>query len=312
MSFLNMLREARFSPSAAFQQFALQYPKTKNEIHAFVEGRDDPSFYLSFILRVVPDINKIHLYRCKNKRGVYDAYSKAMPLVKKPSFVLFFVDKDHSDLIGENYETAPNIYVTDLYSIENYVVSEAMFRRIWEDFFNTSNFMLDYDTVASKFKKELNRFYEYALPLSAWIVFNRRKGLKPNVNNVKLNEIYTFNQDLTIQFSSIKDLFAHLDRVCGINCAEDLTTVLPLIISELAKMDPKKHIRGKYELWFFIKFIEKMIVVLKDTCTQDNESFKVRTQIGEANAVEILGPRVQMPESLKDFFQSNGLVPLET
>src|SRR5258708_5379456 len=216
MTFLADLRESRRSPSAAYQQFALQYPKTSEDLHAFLEGRDDPSFYFSFLLRVVSDSKKIHMYKCNSKNGVYEAYSKVMRLVQKSSFVLFFVDKDHSDLIGEVHANALNIYVTDFYSIENYIVSEEMLHRVWEDFFNSINLSIEYDAVASKFRSELERFYRLILPLSAWIVFNRRRGLRPNVNNVKLNQLYSFNKDLTLDSVSMTDLLAHLEQVCGI------------------------------------------------------------------------------------------------
>lgn len=304
MSFLEDLREARRSPSAAYQQFALKYPKTSEDIHAFLEGRDDPSFYLSFLLRVVSDINKIHLYRCNNKSGVYDAYSKVMRLAKQSSFVLFFVDKDHSDLIGEKHQTASNIYVTDFYSIENYIVTEEMLHRVWEDFFSSINLSLDYDSVASKFRNELEQYYRLILPLSAWIVFNRRRGLRPNINNVKLGQLYAFNKELTVETVSMADLLAHLEQVCGIECPSDLSSELPNVMNELQNIEPKRHIRGKYELWFFIKFIEQLIITLKN---ENGSSIKIRTQIGEANAVEILGPRVQMPSSLHNFFVQNGL-----
>ena len=174
MSFLDTLREARRNPLVAYQQFVLHYHRTLNDIHAFVEGRDDPSFYLTFLRQVAQhNLSEIHVYRCNTKKGVYEAHSKVMPVVRGPSFVLFFVDKDHSDLTGEAYETAHNVYVTDFYSIENYLVSEEMFKRVWEDFLNPANLSIDYLTIASKFRDEINRFYKYALPLSAWIAATR-------------------------------------------------------------------------------------------------------------------------------------------
>lgn len=310
MSFLDSLREARQSPAAAYQQFVLKYPKTVEDIHAFFEGRDDPSFYLSFLLQVVSDISKIHIYRCNNKQGVYETYKKAMRLTKKPSHVLFFVDKDHSDLMGEVYETAVNIYVTDFYSIENYVVSEAMFRRVWEDFFNIINLTIDYEVIVSKFREELQRFYKFALPLSAWILFNKRKGLKPNLNNVKLSELYTFGQDLTLQTASTLKIINHLDRVCGIDCPNEPPFEFLLLMNELETIEPKRYIRGKYELWFFVKFIEKLILALNAETNNKNPAVKIRTQISESNAIEILGPRVQLPQSLRNFFRENGLSPV--
>ncbi len=56
-----------------------------------------------------------------------------------------------------------------------------------------------------------------------------------------------------------------------------------------------------------IQFIEKLIIALQTDDAHCSKSVKVRTQISEANAVEILGPRVQMPMSLQEFFRKNGL-----
>ena len=117
--------------------------------------------------------------------------------------------------------------------------------------------------------------------------------------------MYKFSEDLTLQAQPLTDLVSHLENVCGINSIDDVNSELSLVINELVNIEPKKYIRGKYELWFFIKFIEKMVFVLQSTT---GESFKVRTQIGEANAVEILAPRVQMPKSIENFLQQNGLL----
>lgn len=309
MSFLDELRASRGSSGAAYLEFIENHSKTQRDIHIFLEGRDDPSFYLTFLQKIVPNIQKIRVYRCSNKEGVLYAHQKVARYIKYGSRVLFFVDKDHSDFVSEKKPNAPNIYVTDFYSIENYIVTEDMLRRIWYDFFDITTRDADIESIIGKFKCEQERFYYSMLPLSAWIILNRRRGLKPNLNNVKLSELYVFDTDLILQTKcEFSESLTYIERVCDVDHIHDLQESLPEVIDELKPIEPKKYVRGKYDLWFLCTFIEKLKVTLNDVSKSTGQSFKVRTQIGVENAVEVLGPRVQIPQSLQDFFSNNGLI----
>src|SRR5438093_13753779 len=120
------LRNERENPRAAFHLFLLNDSKSPKGVHVFVEGHDDISFYINFIHNSVVDPNDVYPpYMCGDKEGVYKAYSLIMnsnPL----GTTLFFVEKDSSDILNEEWTQAPNIYVTDFYSIESYLVSSNM------------------------------------------------------------------------------------------------------------------------------------------------------------------------------------------
>jgi hypothetical protein len=125
MTFLDELKRARISPISVYHQFLLKNHSSPDGVHVFFEGDADFSFYTGFLHRFIPSSKRLFPYRCGSKANVYDTHSKVMSAPPK-GIVLFFVDKDFSDILNENYPAADNIYVTDYYSVENYVVTEDM------------------------------------------------------------------------------------------------------------------------------------------------------------------------------------------
>jgi hypothetical protein len=305
MSFLDELRQQRESPATAFHLFLLQYPKSINGIHSFFEGQEDCSFYSGFLLRFISDQKYFHIYKCGSKNGVYETHGKITHLGKPQIITLFFVDKDFSDILDENYEKSENIFVTDYYSIENYLVDEQMLRRIWDELFHLRNIALSFETIVERFRQELKRFYDLFLPITAWIIHSRRNQNRPNVNNVKLAQICSLDDDLTLQCAEFDESMKAMERMCGVETSADFSMMISTIITDLISLEPKKYIRGKFELWFFVKFIEKIEEVLRKSILDRGGSLRVSTKIGESNAVEILGPRARIPSSLETFLRNN-------
>ena len=311
MSFLDVLRGARESPSSAYQLFLLEYPKSKEEVHAFFEGHDDSSFYSGFLLRFVSDPKMIHIYKCGNKVGVYETYVKVIKFAKPNSPVLFFVDRDYSDFLGEKYTNSEKIFVTDFYSIENYLVTDDTLRTVWYDLFNFTNVSVDFEPIRIKFNDELHNFYRYLLPYSAWIIFTMRNGMHPNINNITLSKAFVISEDLTIQLIVDNGFITFLEKTCGVKTPQTFDAALPELVKELSQFEPKSYVRGKFELWFFVKFIGKLADILKRKVLVSNQSIKISIQMGEENAIEILGPRVQIPQSLKIFLEKNLMTLLQ-
>jgi hypothetical protein len=308
MTFLDELKRARLSPISIYQQFLLKNHSSSSDcVHVFFEGHGDFSFYTGFLRRFAPHPNCLHSYKCGNKANVYATYSKIM-LASPKGKVLFFVDKDFSDILNENYPTAENIYVTDYYSIENYLVSEDMLVRIWEETFHFPNALMDVGSTREKFLQELERFYIFMLPISAWIICLRRRGLSLNLNNVRLARLLSINSDLTIEIRremKFPGEFNYLEQMCGITTPSECWADFDLTVKELAKLNPKIYIRGKFELWFLVKFVERLLEVLQRAISDAGGNISVKTQINEDNAIEVLGPRLQIPPSLEKFLLQN-------
>jgi hypothetical protein len=307
MRFIDGLRHERESPTAAYHQFLLNASKFPRDVHAFFEGQDDASFYTNFLRRFTSNPEGVHTYRCGNKRGVYEAHSKVKN-IRREERALFFVDKDLSDILNEDWEDASNIYVTDYYSIENYLVSEDTLFRVWTELFHFMNVTLDFSEIhLEKFQKELERFYQLVLPITAWIVYLRREEKRPNVNNISFPRFFYFGNDLTLQKSEeLKQLgeIKLLEQICREERPAGWLEESPTIMKELSALTPKTYIKGKLELCFFLRFVEKLRRVLDDSISGSGR-VGVRTQLTEDNAIEILGPRLIIPHTLEEFLRRN-------
>jgi len=304
MGFLEDLKDAA-NPADAYLAFIKAYPSKENKIHAFFEGEDDFSFYPQFIKAVLENDYPIEKYDCGGKAKVYELYSKVMSRVNEKIQVLFFVDKDHSDLIKENYITSDKIYVTNYYSIENFLVTESILYSVCEEIYHIKNSDPRLELIIEKFRKELNKYYLLILPIIAWIVYTRRTGKKVNLNNVDLKKIFYFNDDLEIVRKSpekYNSRLEYLDISCNVSTPKAVWRDILSVARELSLLQPKVHLRGKFELWFLVEFLTKL-----KTCKDSSGKslFKASTQINMGNAVEILGPRASCPASLNSFLIFN-------
>jgi len=303
MSFVDVLRTARTSAATVYQQFLIDNPKWFNHVFAFLEGHDDPSFYFRPLTEYLPNPKTLHFYKCGNKREVYATYEKISRRGDVQNITLFFVDKDLSDILMETYPESQNIYVTDYYSIENYVVEEYIVSAsIIETFhlqYNSVN--LDPNSLVSIFLRERVKFYEIMRPLMAWIIYCRRNGYQPQLDNIDLNRIFTWSNNVEIfQSPNMVNLYQHLEECCQIEIGTTDDNSVSLIEKEISLLEAKTYIRGKFELWFLVKFLDKLILALGRT-----EKLKVRTRISETTALSILGPRARVPLSLYNFIERN-------
>jgi len=125
MDFLSEITQEA-DESGAYQEFLLYYKHKGKTLHLFFEGKDDPSFYSGFINEIIiNDLSPHNTYICYShicgdKYKVYEMYVKITNRFTK-SRCLFFVDKDFSDYLEQNYPYDEHIYVTDFYSIENFL-----------------------------------------------------------------------------------------------------------------------------------------------------------------------------------------------
>ncbi len=311
------LRRERENPHAALQLFLLNDAKVPSGVHAFVEGHDDLSFYMNFIRISVADPDCVYpLYICGNKAGVYKAHHLIMKASPRGT-TLFFVDKDLSDILGEQWAQACNIYVTDYYSIENYLVSDDMLSRVWTELFHFTHMIVSFnETCRNKFQAALEQLYQFMLHVTAWGIYLRQKGQRPNMKNVRFTKFFVFAEDLTLEKSAEARRVGDtklFESVCGAPVTIDTQAEFDAIIAHLTLLPPKVYVYGKLELEFFVEFVKKLVEYLwgyisglQINAGQERQgSVQVLTQLSERNAVEVLGPRVSMPVSLRQFLQEN-------
>lgn len=297
MNFADQLRDAR-EPGDAYLQFIKDYKEHQKTVHFFFEGNDDVSFYNHFIKQMLPQNYYDFKYICGGKQKVYMLYEKVIERVSNKSRTLFFVDKDLSNFIDEVLPKYQNLYVTDYYSIENFIVTATMFRRVCEDFYHITDSTQLAD-IENQFEQEWQTFCRYLLPIISWIIYLKKQKYQPNSNNLQIKNLFKLTNDLKIVKIMYKKLF-YLEKQCSVETPKNCWIQIRKIVYHLKKYEAKQYIRGKYELWFFVTFLNKL-TNLRDS--EGKSIFKTRTQITIENAVEILAPRVLCPQSLKDFLE---------
>lgn len=302
MDFLSRLNASRDSSISTYHVFLLQYKSGADDVHVFVEGHDDISFYTHLIRRYIAPNRRIFMHECGNKRSVYETHQNIDRNIGTRKGQLFFVDKDLSDILGESYPSEMNIFVTEHYSIENYLVSEEMLFDVWNELFRFKETRVDFEIVREKFHEELRKFHEVAQSITVWIILVRRSGYRPSLDNIAFSKICFFDNEISFKVREVAvgaNLVPLLEGLCKLTTPSEYSVTVSAIQMELSGMNPKSYIRGKFELWFFVNFVERLLKSLEDI------GVKTKTQINESNAIEVLGPRLRPPSHLEEFIKSN-------
>lgn len=303
MSFLDILREEGTSSATTYLEFLLDDAKYSEHIFMFFEGHDDPAFYCPHFRRYLKNPETIHIFKCGRKQNVYDTFNKINLRPEKKNITLFFVDKDLSDILNEKYPEYTSIYVTDYYSIENYVVNKEMLLITINDIFrfDYQSQRIDYDVLSNIFHKSLLYFHDQMTIITIWSIYAIKNGFSPHINNINLSKIFVFNEGLELKkIDNSLILEDYLKSTCKVDNIIIEPTNINDIALHLSKFDPKVYIKGKYELWFLVKFINKLIDILIKT-----KKLRVRTTINEEAAIEFFGPRLNTPTSLIEFIHDN-------
>ena len=253
MSFTELLRSVRTSRVTVLHKFLTSYDPNSQRVYAFVEGNPDQAFYRAQIQKYLTDGRDVYLYNCEGKQAVYDTYRDV--LVRHPACTraLFFVDKDVDDLIGRQWPTDPRIFITDVYSIENYVICRESMARYFKDFVKIRRVEIDVERVLAEFENNLNLFHRLILPLMAWIVVMRRAGSRVVLTNVDLGALFAVSDRGTIRQPK-RRMIDYLCRVTNTTPSGQVWRQVKRVCSELKSLPAKAYIRGKFEAWWFIEF----------------------------------------------------------
>jgi len=308
MTYIDTIKEAAKTPLTVNLLFKQRYKKNSKEIHIFYEGQDDPSFYTNFLNQKLNNEFQVFHYRCGNKDKVYDNYKKMDWTVLNKNRVLFFVDKDFSEILNLIYPVDENIFVTKYYSIENYLVNVDIFHRILRELLHINNDEVIIQLTA-KFIEQHLIFCNLMHLITAWILYHRRKKSDFNLNNLSLKPIFSINDKLNIYKKNKinnQKLFKYLDEQTGIvtppNVWKDIVYEYRTIknISE-----PKYYLRGKFEIWYLTEFCNSIVDFLNQDVKKGDKKTKFKVNFTHSNAVEILGPRLKIPDDLELFLTSN-------
>jgi hypothetical protein len=306
MSFIEVLREARNSAVAALQEFKVSYPKYPQAVHVFFEGQSDRAFYAGFLAARTGAIASVRTYDCKGKPQLLALYDRIRAQYGDSDRLLFFLDKDLDDLLNIELPNDPRVFVTETYSIENYLVCEEILHRWIDEAYRFSGVTFALDPVRSQFRMQLSRFHQLCTVVMAWVLTHRKAGTRPNLSNVQCSRLFAFDDSGSIQRSP--GAIAVLDQLTGVSTSAPMLSDIRRNARKLQSHHPKSYIRGKFELWFLVAFIRNLEDLMKRVCAETGGSVRTSTVLHEANAIDLLAPRLQSPESLRTFLDRHSAV----
>lgn len=304
MSFLDELRKARSSRVAVLHEFWTQYNPSKARLHLFFEAQDDATFFVHHLRPYLADDTRVYTYHCDGKSQVYQAFEGITQHDPGVRAVLFFVDKDLDDILGVPWPTDPRVFVTDVYSIENYLVSGEVLQSFYRDAVRLRGVAFDIEAILRHFGEQLARFHRAMASTMAWVIVARRAGHKVNLSNIRLKDLFEMDADVHVRCRP----GLRLDSLCsssGVPPRGAMYRQLLPLTRELRKMNPKRVIRGKFEAWFLVEFWKGVINNVQQLAGETGGTVSVKLPLEHSNAVATLAKHATTPRSLELFLQAH-------
>lgn len=315
MSLLDILDEKFLTSSASYIKILSQYKSDDNTVFCFVEGVEDISFYKPFIEIYNEEIPYKYIV-CNGKHNVIENYNDLNWGFYDKKRILFFIDKDFDDYIGKEIISDSNVFVTDVYSIENYLVDVT----ILEKFIVDNCLILNEPVIKltiENFKKQHSEYVKQLTMISSWMMYCRKNKFNVCFSEIKISDLFKIDENGNLKKKNLASYSSKFHYLCAKTNSsffnlEEIKYFYNLIKSE-AK--PKKFIRGKYELHFmfmYLKYISEHIVkeVSKEikqhnkNTTKSKDKIvrpKLTIQFNEENIFQLLYNKAKIPEKLKEF-----------
>lgn len=313
MDYAQSLREEREKAHSIFHSVVLELTDFGDSVFlAFFEGEDDPSFYLPH-LRARCEGREYKSYICNGRGEVLTVLRLLEADGRAISRSMFFIDKDHNDLLG-TIVVHRQLLQTEFYSIENYLVDPKMFLTYWVEILHLDATDKREKNYLDQFDKAYVRFAKRMQTLMAIILLGQgidgHPPRKLNLNNVNLDLIFEINFENSIccyksgagkHFAVASNSIEYLAPGAFFNRRKEIKAI---INTHLKGREGKEFIRGKYEFWFFVKFIQKTSAKLSSKAEAKLTGLKRATpkiQITHDTALEVLAPRLCCPDRLATF-----------
>lgn len=290
---LEIMKQARNS-SSVLKIAILSIRSQLVDIPIFVfEGPDDKATYSQWIRR----INEGLIYEPLPANGKDQALKLWDSLIKDKddliSGIYIFVDRDFDDLKGRDEHA--NIFMTERYAVENYVVCEKVLDEILKDELHCHAEPKIRKDIIEHFSKAYSSFLSVVKEINFQIFCARKLGINIDGLPKKISKIASIRLDGVQAAVPPCETLIEFDRPISIQ----ERIVFKDIFDAL---EPSLRYRGKFLLMFFSKWIELLAIERKLQESPLMKDAKKVTKIG-SNAISIgsLASRSAVPEGLHQF-----------
>ena len=208
--------------------------------------------------------------------------------------VYFFLDRDFDDLKG--FSMGSDVFMTDMYSIENYLASSQVLESILLDELRCAGERID--DALSLFCAVMKSFFEVMSPANRRIFYGRRLSIGSAGSGIE-NRVGKY-------------VVTELESVRALATPEDLKLLIPLkseppaedarrIDPEFEGLDPRSRHRGKFILAFFLKWLD-LLAAERTAAKKAIFPSSVRTHFSAQQlSMRSLATRSEIPRGLEDF-----------
>ncbi|WP_441256432.1 DUF4435 domain-containing protein [Bradyrhizobium sp. 482_C4_N1_1] len=296
--YVNKLRAARNRP--AVLKIMLASVRSANPgclVFAF-EGDGDKGAYYQWVRRFRADL-VYEPFPCGGKRHVLEFREMLRrDLGGLAARVYFFIDRDFDDFRGFQPDPATT-FATDQYSIENYLVTREVLEELLKDEFHCHAEPGVRNACLAVFDKRLAEFLGATEAINLRLFIARRSGFE-----LKKNLPTRINNVAQVALDAVYPVAIGPEQIVIFN-EQVNAEQFDALKAEFAALNPQKSYRGKFNLLFFMKWLE---LLAADRAAQSSTHF---SKLGNAKGVNsggitigMLASKSEAPAGLKEFLHT--------
>lgn len=296
-TYLTEMRSSREKPAVLKAKITTLRASIPDALIFAFEGVDDKSVYHSWIGRINSEL-KYEPFPCGGKAHVLsllEIVSRDVNDLKKG--IYFFIDRDFDDSRG--VVLTENAFMTDEYSVENYLVNEDVLEELLKNEFHCHGQPSARRPIIDLFSKAYESFLNVCHDLNFRIYIARRVPIELTGH---LPE--KISQLASIEIESVNPSAKSLSEL--VKLQREPTDAEAAEHSEVfANLDAKKRYRGKFFLMFFYRWLTALAA---DRNAEKPVHFVGIDNNHRANCALItlggLASKSRMPASLADFVRA--------
>lgn len=218
--------------------------------------------------------------------------------------IYYFVDRDYDDLAG--HEARDDTFVTDNYSVENYLVTDTVLVELLRNEFHCHARPEVRDTIINRFNAVYKEFLTVSKDINLRIFIAKRLGL---LGSSVPQKVGTF---AVVELNGVQAMEMDLQKVITWNKDPAPDEVCEKTV-EFEELDPPTRYRGKFALNFFEKWLSLLADDYADansTCFAAlNERALSKVRRNEV-VLSSLASKSDLPHGLSDFVMA--ITPMAT
>lgn len=291
------LRASREKAVAIFTEVSRLYKKDKSALYCFFEGEDGQ--YYGIRIDTIARPKKYLPFSCGGKEGVLGIYRL---LSRRKHYAniraAYFIDRDFEPSISGS--DVNGIYETPGYSIENFYTSIECFSKVLRHEFKIIESDENFDKCVAFYRKRQEEFHDAVERLNAWLACQRDKASQLTISDLSVSDFVYVNLDKIDINYTIEDLRAKFPTAANISQEE-----LEEKRNELNARTRQRSFRGKFEIEFLLKFLQKLI----NEANQGNSPYfaqklKVKLNLSKKTIVSALSQYADTPDCLYRYLES--------